>query len=93
MHVRELLEIFYARSETPTHFFLVCTAFAAHRTDLLQNLRSLEGFNVPNNIELATNRQKDTFTKLLITGSEVEEIDRKVFDIVHTYIRETKRFA
>ena len=52
-----------SRSETPVHYFMECPAFAAQRIGLLHNLRSIDGFIVPTDIELTIKRHRDEFIK------------------------------
>ena len=81
-----------SRNETPSHFFLECTAFAAPREDLLRSLRSIDDLIVPSDNELKTRKYKDHLTNTLTFGTKCEQIDSLMFSHVHHFITQTKRF-
>ena len=82
-----------ARSENTIHFFLTCSSYAALRRELIRDL----GGVVPEHAALlADHRQSSKLTELtniLIFGIGKVNIDKSIFDIVKTYITNTKRFT
>ena len=81
-----------ARMETPIHYFFECPAFAVQRTSLLQNLRAIDGLNVPTNENLSIKRHRDNFIQIILFGTMNEDTDSMLFNIVQKFISDSKRF-
>ena len=82
-----------ARSENPGHFFLDCPAYAAQRADLLHNLRAINNLDCPCDRDLTVKRHREKLLDLIINGTKNPVIDNILFNHVHKYIIDTKRFV
>lgn len=80
------------KTETTSHFLLVCPQFAALRQIMLDQLRGL----LPDHGQLLANlnstRHQNLLTKIMIGGISNTPIDLKIFKIVATYIKGSERF-
>ena len=79
------------KNEDPTHFLLVCPAYAAQRVDMIRELQNI----IPTHQEKLNNYgnknvQKE-LTKILLTGILIEQVDEQIFRYVSIYIQATKR--
>ena len=81
-----------ADTEDEIHFFLSCTSYAALRQDLLAQLRHLlpQYANLIDHPE--TRRNQKTLLKILVKGIGKKDTDFEIFDLIATYITNTKRF-
>mgnify|MGYP001545131586 FL=1 len=78
--------------EDPLHFILDCPSYAAQRAEMLEHLSSM----FPNIILDSHSRLRKIRKQvldILLFGTSVEENDKKIFNYVSLYIKETKRFT
>ena len=81
-----------ARLEDETHFFLFCTAYAAARRDMLASLgHMLPQYGGPL-AHLETRKNQKEIIKIIINGTQKEQVDFEIFDIISVYIINTNRF-
>ena len=68
--------------EDAYHYFFVCNRYAIHRQNLILNILDLHNFIVID-------------TRLLLWGDQnlPEDINIRLFKLVHVFIKETKRFS
>ena len=81
------------KSETPKHYFLFCSAFAAQRRDMLYEMEA----TIPQTVQpymqyLLNKKMSDNFTNILIYGTKNVDTDSLLFKIVQTFIMKTNRF-
>ena len=82
-----------AKSEDPTHYFLLCPTFARNRPTLLQETCNiLFYYNIQVDFTLRAFRK--FYITTLLQGSPVLTMDdnRKIFTLVQTFIQQSQRF-
>ncbi len=75
--------------ETATHFFLKCPKNSLHRNEMFQNCQQA----IDNDLR---NIKSSQILKVLLEGNDEmydNETEKRLFNVVHTYISKTERFV
>jgi hypothetical protein len=82
-----------AKSEDPTHFFLLCPAYAVHRNEFLgETCRVLQNNNIE--VDFTRTRSRNLFLDIILKGSPIlSDLDNGIiFIFTQSFIRKTQRF-
>ena len=78
--------------ENTPHYLLLCTSYAAHRAEMFQSLSQL----LPNFQQEAHSQSRNiqkSLTEKLVFGTLKPNVDKKVFEAVANFIKNTDRFS
>jgi hypothetical protein len=83
----------HARREDAAHYFLLCPTYEEARADFLEGICQIL---YANSIEVDFNSRLfvEAFVDMILNGTELlsEELNLDIFQITHTFIRESNRF-
>ena len=82
----------HTKNENAIHFLLNCTKYAAHRQNMIADLRVV----IPQHSNLLANfnnrKKQKELCNIFIQGTGTEEVDTKLFQIIAKFISSTDRF-
>jgi hypothetical protein len=82
-----------AKSEDPTHYFLLCPTYSAHRPTLLQETCNIL-FTYDIQVDFTSRAFRKFYITTLLQGTQTITMDdnKKIFNFVQTYIQQSQRF-